>query len=96
MPLSHKGLSKLVEETGEVCQVVGKVLAYGLGEHPDGTPSLKERLEDEIGDLDAILGFVARKLDLDEGKIRERSILKRYLFDEWDADPANNAMETPR
>ena len=49
------GISKLIEEAGEVTQVCGKLIAIaGASEHWDGT-DLRERLEDEIADL-SILG----------------------------------------
>jgi hypothetical protein len=45
------GLSKLVEECGEVVQAVGKIMgAHGFVTHWDGS-DLKERLEDEMADL---------------------------------------------
>lgn len=95
MSMSHKGLAKLMEEAGEVVQVAGKVLAYGLGEHPDGS-LLKPRLEDEIADIEAACMFVARRLDLDEDRIAERRFRKLNLFREWDADQNNNSHEMPR
>jgi NTP pyrophosphatase (non-canonical NTP hydrolase) len=93
--MSHKGLAKLIEEAGEVVQVAGKVLAYGLGPHPDGT-ILKTRIEDEIADVEAALMFVSRSLDLDEDRITERRLRKLNLFLEWDADQNNNDREMPR
>lgn len=45
------GVSKLIEEAGEVIQVCGKLIqTSGAHQHRDGS-NLKERLEDEIADL---------------------------------------------
>jgi NTP pyrophosphatase (non-canonical NTP hydrolase) len=94
MPMSHKGISKAVEEMGEALQVLGKVLAYGLGTHPDGS-NLKERLEEELGDVDAAIYFLIHKLELDDNRMIERRIEKVNRFMEWDADPNNNSAELP-
>lgn len=40
MTMALNGLAKLAEELGELQQVVGKMMAYGTGAHPDGTESL--------------------------------------------------------
>lgn len=53
------GISKLIEEAGEVLQVAGKLIATnGESAHWDGT-DLRARLVEEIGDLMAACGFVA-------------------------------------
>jgi hypothetical protein len=51
------GLSKLVEECGEVLQVAGKVLAFPDGDHPDGE-SVSARLSKETADLAAAIEFL--------------------------------------
>ena len=44
------GLSKVIEECGEVIQAAGKIIAAnGDGQHWDGS-DLRQRLEDEIAD----------------------------------------------
>lgn len=66
------GISKLVEEAGEVTQVCGKLIGSGGDiNHWDGT-NLKERLEDEIGDLIAACMFVIVVCDLDWKRITTR------------------------
>jgi NTP pyrophosphatase (non-canonical NTP hydrolase) len=66
------GISKLVEELGEVAQVAGKLIATG-GEvrHWDGT-DLRTRLEDELADLEAAIKFVMQHNRLDADRIAER------------------------
>ena len=77
------GISKLVEELGEVAQVAGKLIAAGgRTEHWDGT-NLRVRLEDELADLEAAITFVVRQNQLDSGRIAERREAKLRLFSDW-------------
>jgi NTP pyrophosphatase (non-canonical NTP hydrolase) len=77
------GISKLTEEAGEVLQVCGKLLATaGKIEHWDGT-NLKERLEDELGDLQAAINFVVGWCGLDRNRIERRVIAKLTRFERW-------------
>lgn len=86
MTMSNDGLSKLIEEIGELGQVCGKVLAYGLGEHPDGKGELKERLEEELADVEASIYFVTEVLELDSQFTAQRAARKLGLFRAWHAD----------
>lgn len=77
------GISKLIEEAGEVIQVAGKLLGSGgVVEHWDGT-NLKTRLEDEIGDVLAATDFVVRHCGLDPVAVEARRLVKRTLFEKW-------------
>lgn len=77
------GLSKLVEEMGEVQQVVGKIMGLGhAGDHWDGT-NLKDRLEEELADNMAAICFVAAANDLDLDKILARSVAKQDTYGRW-------------
>jgi NTP pyrophosphatase (non-canonical NTP hydrolase) len=77
------GISKLVEELGEVAQVAGKLIATG-GEpgHWDGT-DLRTRMEDELADLGAAIAFVIKRNGLDADRIAERREAKLRLFNAW-------------
>lgn len=77
------GLSKLIEELGEVAQVAGKLIATG-GEpgHWDGT-NLRTRLEDELADLEAAIAFVLEHNDLDADRVAERRAAKLRQFRDW-------------
>lgn len=56
------GLSKLVEECGEVLQVVGKLIATGGSvEHWDRNSSLADALREEIADVMAACYFVVEE-----------------------------------
>lgn len=77
------GLSKLIEETGEVQQVVGKLIGTaGHHTHWDGS-NLPDRLEEELADLSAAIKFVVEKNGLDEEKIVKRAEEKLATFNRW-------------
>lgn len=77
------GLSKLIEEAGEVMQVAGKIIgAGGDTDHWDGT-DLRPRLENELADLLAAIKFVMDKNALNQRIMRKRSEAKQAVFDEW-------------
>lgn len=78
------GLSKLVEEAGEVVQVIGKLMGTGgKTTHWDGKGDLKDRLEEEIADVMAACTFVVTVNKLDRDKIATRMADKLVLFHEW-------------
>lgn len=77
------GLSKLIEEMGEVGQIAGKLLGTGGAiQHWDGS-NLKDRLEEELADLSAAIGFVIAACELDEAAIERRCMLKLETFIQW-------------
>lgn len=75
-------------EEGEGADLIklGKALKAIMEIHPDGT-CLRERLEEELGDVLAAYQFVATKLDLDGDKIAERVMKKLALFHQWENEP---------
>ena len=87
--MTANGLAKLAEELGELQQVVGKMLAYGSGPHPDGTESLLARFEDESADVGAAIRFVTQTHNADRERMMRRSDEKFYRFEEWHRDPDN-------
>ena len=88
MPMSNNGFSKLAEETGELQQVIGKVLAYGLkcGNHPDGGKPLVDRFIEESGDVIASIYFIAQKYNLNINAIDRRVASKLAIFKQWDKE----------
>lgn len=80
------GVAKLIEETGEVQQVLGKLIAIGgLTEHWSG--DLKVLLEEELGDLLAAVDFVMNhNSSIDSSAIIDRAIMKGRLYREWHKD----------
>jgi NTP pyrophosphatase (non-canonical NTP hydrolase) len=87
MALSHNGLTKLMEECGELVQVSAKLVAYPGGAHPDGNGPLRERLEDEMADVLAACEVVTDLHGLDEVRIRMRVAAKVARFIQWAEDP---------
>lgn len=78
------GMSKLIEEMGELQQVLGKLIGS------DGNPNhwsgdLNEKLVEEIGDVYAALNFFVTKNLSEENQ--DRALLqaerKLQLFEEW-------------
>lgn len=90
MSMSQKGLTKLLEELGELGQIAAKKIAYmDTDEHPDGLGSMKSRMEDEMADVLAAIDFVVNKFDLDVDRIYDRSRKKYNRFVFWDKEPGN-------
>ena len=81
------GTSKLLEEMGELQQVLGKLLGTG-GEvkHWDGS-NLRERLVEEIADVKAALAFFQEAClgPSEDEEINRRTEAKRMRFWEWHA-----------
>ncbi len=77
------GLSKLMEEAGELIQVIGKITAMGhMGKHWDGS-NLKERLEDEMADVQAAILFFCSYNGMNGKRMGERVREKVALFEQW-------------
>lgn len=77
------GLSKLSEEAGEVVQVIGKLMGTGGDPmHWDGS-DLRQRLVEELGDLQAAITFVIAYCDIDPAAVGLRTAQKLTVFDQW-------------
>ncbi len=78
------GLSKLLEECGEVQQVVGKIIGIGGDDvlHWDGS-NLRERLQEELADLYAAIEFVVACNALDSDTIDRRAEQKYNRYYDW-------------
>ena len=82
------GLTKLIEECGELVQIAAKKQAYfDTDTHPDGKGSMKRRLEEEMADVMAACVFVAEKFGLDGEFLEARTQKKLELFKSWDNGP---------
>jgi NTP pyrophosphatase (non-canonical NTP hydrolase) len=85
------GASRLLEESGELNQVLGKLIgAGGVVEHWDGS-NLRDRLIEELGDVAAAVEFfvAASGLSVDEVNARKAKKLDRY----WSWHFASGASE---
>jgi hypothetical protein len=82
-PDQWPGLSRLIEEAGEVLQVAGKIIGTG-GAHTayDGTP-LRLALVMELGDLKAAIEYVIRVNELDPVAVNQRRDRKSSLYGRW-------------
>ena len=79
------GTSKLLEEMGELQQVIGKLIgASGQAEHWDKS-NLRERIVEEAGDLLAAIQFFRQhNLTTEENEaIAQRCAQKHVLFEKW-------------
>lgn len=77
------GFSKLMEEIGEVGQVVGKIIGLGhMGAHWDGQ-YLRDELHKELGDLLGAVDFLVLHNQLDKRAIEHRRDKKRNRFAQW-------------
>jgi hypothetical protein len=82
------GTSKVIEETGELLQVIGKLIAVGgATEHWDG--DLRKKLVEEAADVAAAVAFfVHENFTADELRAySERMDVKLARFRAWHADP---------
>jgi NTP pyrophosphatase (non-canonical NTP hydrolase) len=87
MAMHNKGLTKLMEECGELIQIAAKQAAYlDTDDHPDGKGSMRERMIEEMGDVQAAITFVIEKFKLSPWDISARAESKLALFNEWDAN----------
>ncbi|OGT55458.1 MAG: hypothetical protein A3E01_09105 [Gammaproteobacteria bacterium RIFCSPHIGHO2_12_FULL_63_22] len=76
------GLSKLIEECGEVLQVGGKLIgSEGRTDHWSG--DLNQMLVDELGDLLAALRFFMEANNIDTSSVAARQRRKLAVFWEW-------------
>lgn len=78
------GVAKLLEECGELSQALAKLVATGGDtEHWDGT-DLRDRIEEEMGDvLAAVFYTMARNPQLRGHVIRRRADFKEQRFTRW-------------
>lgn len=77
------GVSKLIEEMGELNQVLGKLIQMrGATEYWDGS-NLFDRLHDEIADVEAAIDFLKLLNHLDNDRVTERASQKLDLFIAW-------------
>lgn len=80
-----KGIGKLTEEMGELNQLLGKAIAYPIGEHPDGKGQIYNRLPEELADVYAALDyFIETNYPLEyQTIIRDRTSIKHERFINW-------------
>lgn len=83
------GLTKVVEEAGEVVQVGAKIMGNnGERIHFDGS-DLNARMVEELGDLKAAIQFFIENNDFDPAEIEARADKKMALFNQWNSDQSS-------
>lgn len=96
MTMTAAGVAKLIEECGELQQILGKKLAYWhTNEHPDGAGPIDARIEEEMADVCAAIIFVAH-LGLNQLRIDNRITVKLDLFETWQGQLDNNDFAIDR
>lgn len=78
-----KGAFKVVEECGELIQVIGKLGPFPNESHPDGAGDLRLRAEKEVADLYASLDYFVAANGLSETFIDQRREDKLEKFHHW-------------
>lgn len=87
------GLSKLIEEMGEVQQLLGKLIATnGEPAHWDGS-NLIVRLQEELADLAAAMIFFLSRNKLDTPLYSARVLKKVEQFKQWHTAQKSPAKE---
>jgi NTP pyrophosphatase (non-canonical NTP hydrolase) len=81
------GLSKLVEELGELGQVLGKLMGSG-GNTNHWSGDLNEKLIEELGDVAAAMNFfITKNMNEDQiERIINQADKKETLFEEWNIE----------
>lgn len=89
MTMAAAGVAKLIEECGELVQILGKRLAmWDQDDHWDGS-NLRERMAEEMGDVKAGIEFVSSMFGV-HAETEARYRRKHRLFCEWHVDQTNN------
>lgn len=84
-PAEAERLFLLLEELGEVQQIIGKVLRHGYEScHPKGKTPNRTLLENELGDVFAAVEMMVAQADLNLSRIIEAKLaklrkVKKYL-----------------
>lgn len=82
------GIAKLQEEMGELQTVLGKLMAYPDGNHPDMRYAgpLLHRLNEELADVAASILFFQEANNISSKVINERIAYKLARYRKWDSD----------
>lgn len=72
------------EECAEVTQAISKVFRFGMNtQYPEGTPTNKEKLEEEVGDLLAMIDILIEHGTLSDSHINQARLTKRTKLKTW-------------
>ena len=84
--LTLRRMGKLLEELGEASNVAARVIIQGIDEVDPGSGKVnRERLENELADVQAQIGCTALAFDLDQDRMARRTAEKMRQMAEWEA-----------
>ncbi|KPF47094.1 hypothetical protein [Rhizobium sp. AAP43] len=82
--VTHQALGKAAEECGELTQILARCIIQGIeGRDPKTGQPNRERLAEELADVDAAISWLFELLDLDIETHNARSDRKLTGFREW-------------
>lgn len=90
-----RGIWKLMEEMGELSQLLGKIGPFPLGKHPDGKGDLRIRMADEIADVYAALDYFVETNNFNDEFIQGRRAVKLAQFRKWILDGIPDPRQYP-
>lgn len=70
------------EECAEVIQAISKIFRFGLDESYEGKTN-RERLANEIGDLQCMITLLKEYKIVEESKISQAELAKRNRLSKW-------------
>jgi len=71
------------EECAEVTQAISKIFRFGMDtQYPEGTPTNKEKLEEEVGDLLAMIDILIEQT-LSNSHVQQARASKRIKLKTW-------------
>lgn len=81
---SQEILNILQEESAEVIQIISKINRFGLtGFHPNDHKTNKERLEEELGDLQCMINLLIENGIVNKQKINVAENAKLEKLKKW-------------
>ena len=87
------GLSKLLEEAGEVVQIGGKLMGTaGKHAHWDGS-DLRDRLTEELADLTAAVEFFIAHNPIDRDEVTARAATKLATYNRWHREQGRTVVD---
>lgn len=78
----HEILNITIEESSEVIQAISKIFRFGLDASWNGVTN-REHLEEEIGDLKALILLLEQNNVIDKDKVNEAAAAKIVKLQKW-------------
>lgn len=75
----YRGYYKLIEEMGETLTELGKLGPFPTDDHPDGKGAIRDRLDKELTDVQAVIAYFreTNRMPMDVDRFREK--LQKFL-----------------